>query len=453
MLDNVENTIIQTLFYDNDYFCKVFPHLSSEVFENQQNNIIFSNIKEYVSKTENRPNIREIALQISNSTLDKDKKKSSIEALKTYSTQDKITDIDFLLQETQKYIKRIRLTNAIYESADIINKGEKFEPIIEKVQNALDVNFDTLGGLEYNSSIVERLDYYHNNLKGLSCGVKSVDNMINGGFMNKTLNLFLSPSGGGKSAALVSVGANLILKKKNILYITLEMSELEIGKRFDANILDYTTKDLKEHSKENIKKAFDNIQHMLGKLIIKEYSAGTFNTLMLKNLIEDFRNTRDIKFDIIIIDYMTLMSSYRTTLAKSNGTYGYYKSIAEELHGFSKTCNDNEGIPILSACQLNRSSFNNLEVDMSGIADSIGIVQTADLLIGILSNEALRERKESIWKIMKNRNSGILKDVLVKADFSKMRFSEADDTLDNTELKQELELNASPTLNFGDFKF
>lgn len=456
----MEDTILQSLFFDNEFYSKSFGTLSSEHFSEFVDSAIFANIKSFVIEHDARPSLREIALQIKNSQKYNDKQKKEIlEKLSNLSKGDKVENTQFLLKETEKFIKKVQLTQAIYDSADILNKGEEFEPIISKVTEALNVNFDTTGGLDYNASIDERVEYYHQSLKGLSTGVKAADNMLNGGFMDKTLNVFLSASGGGKSAALVSVGAHMILKGRNILYITLEMSEKEIAKRFDANILDYETKALKSTSSEEVATAFNNIKHRLGQLYIKEYSAGAFNTLQLKALVEDYKNTKGILFDAICIDYLTLMASYRTTLSKSGGTYGFYKSISEELHGYAKVCeaNGRTGIPIISASQLRREAFNNLEVGMDSISDSIGIIQTCDLVIGILSTDALRERKESIWRFMKNRNSGILKDIVVKTDFSKMRFSDAETSVDDVEnVLRDEEINlglGSSNNSFGEFKF
>lgn len=456
----MQETILQSLFYDNEFYSKSFGSLSPEHFTDFSASAIFTNMKDFVVENDSRPSLREIAIQVKNSSKYNDKQKREIlEKLNSFVKCDKVENTQFLLKETEKYIKKVQLTQAIYDSADILNKGEEFEPIIAKVTDALNVNFDSTGGLDYNASIDERVEYYHQSLKGLSTGVRAADNILNGGFMDKTLNVFLSASGGGKSAALVSVGAHMILKGRNILYITLEMSEKEIAKRFDANILDYETKALKSTSAEEVATAFNNIKHHLGQLYIKEYSAGTFNTLQLKALVEDYRNTKGVLFDAICIDYLTLMASYRTTLAKSGGTYGYYKSISEELHGYAKVCeaNGRTGIPIISASQLRREAFNNLEVGMDSISDSIGIIQTCDLVIGILSTDALRERKESIWRFMKNRNSGILKDIVVKTDFSKMRFSDTETSVDDVEsvLKDE-EINlglGSSAASFGEFKF
>lgn len=455
MFENIgmEETILQSLFYDSEYYTKVYSSLKGSHFSDTENNKIFSEIQSFISDNEIRPTIREIALKIKNSDkFDTKVKKSLLEKLSSFQKNEKV-NTEFLLKETENFLKKTQLTQAILDSVDIVKSGKELEPVIEKVQESLNVNFNTNPGLDYRDTIEERAEYYHENLRGLSLGIKSADKMLNGGFMDKTLNIFLSPSGGGKSAALVSVGASMLLNGKNVLYITLEMSEKEIAKRFDANILDIDTKSLKNTNKQEIEGKFNSVKEKLGYLFIKEYAAGTFNVLNLKSLIEDIHNSKNIDFDVIIIDYLTLMSSYRTTMAKSGGTYAYFKAIAEECHGFSKSCpaNGRIGIPIVSASQLRREAFNNIEVGMDSISDSIGIVQTADTIIGILSTDALRERGECVWKFMKNRNSGVLKDIVLKVNFSKMRFEDFEDSAVEDDVLSEL--NVTKTTDFGSFKF
>ena len=57
---------------------------------------------------------------------------------------------------------------------------------------------------------------------------------------------------------------------------------------------------------------------------------------------------------------------------------------------------------------------------------------------------------------MKNRNSGILKDIVVKTDFSKMRFSDAESSVDDVEnviRDEDVSLSFSSNSSFGEFRF
>ena len=105
------------------------------------------------------------------------------------------------------------------------------------------------------------------------------------------------------------------------------------------------------------------------------------------------------------------------------GGYSFYKSIAEELHGFSKK----EDVAILTAAQLNRGAYDNLESGLDSIADSLGVIQTAENVIALLSNGQLRDQNQSLVKFLKNRNTGNLSSHLVGVDFSTVRFTDLDD--------------------------
>jgi hypothetical protein len=111
------------------------------------------------------------------------------------------------------------------------------------------------------------------------------------------------------------------------------------------------------------------------------------------------------------------MSSTRTTIAQSGG-YAFFKSIAEELHGFAKS----EDTIIFTAAQLNRGAYDNLESGLDSIADSLGVIQTADVVIALLANQALRDEGQSLIKFLKNRNTGRLSSHLIEVDFSTVTF-------------------------------
>lgn len=253
------------------------------------------------------------------------------------------------------------------------------------------------------------------------------------------------------SVALVNTAASNVIKGKDVLFLTLEMTEEEIGKRIDSNILDINTNDFWKTNLKEFQQKFSTISGNLGKLVIKEYPAGTFNTLKLEAFLNEIKKESDFSPEIICIDYLTLMASSRTTLAKSGGTYSYYKLISEELHGFAKQ----HDVKIVTAAQLGRGAFGNMEADMSSISDSIGIIQTADTVIALLSSENLKANNQMVMKMLKNRNTGRLESVMVTTDFPKMKFFDFDGEAD---LAQPIQLGLGglteeSNTNFEGFNF
>jgi len=271
--------------------------------------------------------------------------------------------------------------------------------------------------------------------------------------MKKTLNLISAPSHGGKSALLASISSNMVLAGKNILYITLEMSEEETAKRIDANILDIDINEMVNTPIDIITGKFNKIKDQLGELIIKEYPAGSFNTLHLEGLMSELA-AKNFFPDAVMIDYLGLMASSRTTLATSGGTYMYVKQIAEECHGFSKKYD----LPVVSAAQLNRSAFGNTDVGMENISESIGLAATADTMIAMIATEQMREQNQVMIKFLKNRNTGMLDSIMLESNYPKMRYTDFEDENGSSYSPQELntmeaETFASVGIDTGSFNF
>jgi replicative DNA helicase len=432
----MQEIILRNLLDNSEYYRTVLPFLTSKHFQSIEAQELFKAIKDFSTEYGKAPNKKELGLILKNSTSLNDKVKDSVISFyKQVLTDDKVENNDFLLNETEKYVQRVEMTDAILKSADMIQKGEsQFERILGFVSDALKIRFDTDVGLNYNESLEHRLEYYHKKNIGLTSGMETIDKILGGGFKPKTLNVLGAPSHVGKSMGLISIASALALKKKKVLFLPLEMSEEEIGKRIDSNILDINSNEIKNIELDVFRQKFNSIKDYLGDMIIKEYPAGVLNTFKLEALLEDLIVNKGFVPDIIVIDYLTLMSSARLTIAQAGGGYAFYKAIAEELHALSKKYN----VPVLTAAQLNRSAYGNKEAGLETIADSLGIVQTADVFIAMITDDVLKENGRMYWKFLKNRNTGILKSQMVGIDYTRARFFDVEE-----------DMEAAKTINSG----
>lgn len=434
--------ILKNLVTNGDFFAKVYQHIKPEHFEKSEHIEIFNALHEFVLKYDAQPNMKELGLQIkSSTTLSDSQKRDVIEEYKSVMLEPPVENQEFLIDETEKFIQKMELSEAIFKSAEIIERDEPFEQVIGMVEKALSVTFDTDTGMNYSISAEERFKYYTQTISGFKLGIRSVDDGLGGGIRRKTLNVAVAPSHGGKSALLVATACNQYLQKEDVLFISLEMPEMEIARRIDANLLNVQANDLGKMRQGEYQKRLEEIDKDSGRLVIKDYSAGTFSVLTLKSLLTELKSKDEFDPSVIVIDYIGLMASSRVTLSQAGGSYAYYKAIAEELHGFSKK----ENKAIFTAAQLNRGAYDNLESGLDSIADSLGVIQTADVVIAILSNPQLREFKQSLLKFLKNRNTGKLTSHLVEVDFGTSRYTDLDDTQTPTGLQKDAmeSINAS----------
>jgi len=201
------------------------------------------------------------------------------------------------------------------------------------------------------------------------------------------------------SAFMASQAANMLLKGNKILYLTLEMSEEETAKRIDANILDIDINELRRTEIDVIKDKFNRVKDSIGELIIKEYAAGTFNTLHLEGLLQELSVDGFVP-DAIFIDYIGLMASSRISLSTAGGSYGYIKSIAEELHGFSKK----HDTRIITASQLNRCLTKDTIIEnIDGERMKLQDVEIGDTIKGYNKNVTVKQKviteKQKVYKV------------------------------------------------------
>lgn len=421
MIDNVENAIIQTMLTNGDYFTKVFPHLNKTHFQQIENIELYDKVKAYYDEYQVKPTAKEIGLSLKNIKQD-NLKASVIGHFKFLMTSDKIYNIQFMVDETEKYVQKMEFTKAILEGADAVQNDKDLTPIYGMLGDALKINFDDDLGLVFNNDLERRLTYYKRKIQGMNTGVKALDKMLGGGFMKKTLNIIASVSHGGKSSVLAHFAAHRTLQGDCGLYYTLEMSEEETTRRIDANILDIDMNLFKTTPDEEFERKFDGVKNSLGTLVIKEYPAGTLDVLKIESHMNEFYMKYNKKPDYICVDYLTLMKSTRANLTGHN-TYSYYKLISEELHGFAKKYD----LPLITCSQINRSGYGNRDAGMENVSDSIGIAQTADTFCILVRTKELDEENKAVFNFVKNRNTGILSSCLVGINFPKMRFYDLDE--------------------------
>lgn len=211
-------------------------------------------------------------------------------------------------------------------------------------------------------------------------------------------------TGVGKSITMCHFAAAALMQRKNVLYITLEMSEERIAERIDANLLDIDINKIVSMPQETFENKITNIQKKTsGKLIIKEYPTSTAHAGHFKHLLNELKIKKKFVPELIIVDYLNICASQRY---KSNGnvnSYNYYRGVAEELRALGVEFD----VPVISAGQLNREGYGSSDPDMTDSSDSFGISFTADLIIAIISNPDLEKLNQVIFKQIKNRYNDV----------------------------------------------
>jgi hypothetical protein len=400
----IETTILNHLVFNEEYGRKVIPFLKDDYFKDQQDRIIFKLITEYVNKYNAFPSKEALAIDLSNKDgIGEDTFKQSKELIGAFK-EDKETQVDWLLDQTEKFCQDKAIYNAIMASIGILDdsSGKTSKGAIPQIlSDALAVSFDTHIGHDFLEDADSRFDFYHTKEVRIPFDLDYFNKITQGGLPKKTLNIALAGTGVGKSLFMCHCAAANLTEGKNVLYITLEMAEERIAERIDANLLDVTIDDLKLLPKDVYDKKIERVKKKTdGKLVIKEYPTACAGSANFRHLLNELKLKKKFAPDIIYIDYLNICMSSRIKHAANVNSYTLIKAIAEELRGLAVEFN----VPIVSATQTTRSGYSNSDVGLEDTSESFGLPATADFMFALIKqSEEMADLNQIVVKQLKNR--------------------------------------------------
>jgi len=458
MNDRIENTIINNLFFDEQFTRKTIPFLKESYFTKREEKILFREIHEFINKYNNLPTKESILIELNNrKDLNEEEYKSTKELVASIKEEE--SDLQWLTDTTEKFCKDRAVHNAVLEGITILEGKDKTrtpESLPSLLSDALGVSFDKHVGHDYIEDAQERFDWYHTKEKRYPFDLSYFNRITKGGIPSKTLNIALAGTGVGKSLFMCHAASAFLTQGLNVLYITLEMAEERIAERIDANLFDISMDDIRSMPKDlydsKVKKLEDKTN---GRLVIKEYPTASAHSGHFKALINELALKKSFKPQVIFIDYLNICASARFK-GGNISSYFYIKAIAEELRGLAVE----HDVPIFSATQTTRTGFVSTDIGLEDTAESFGLPATADFMFALQSNEELEALGQMKVKQLKNRynDPGINRSFIIGVDRAKMRLYDTDAGSQNIvggkELKQKEDYPTPEQTyeKFSDFK-
>ena len=421
---NIEKTILKNLLRNEDYVRKVIPFLKDDYFTVQEDRAVFSEIRDFIQKYNKSPTYDALMIEVeSQKGLKDDQVKNIHETIKEFRKDDSDTNIDWLVDSTEKFCQNKAIYHAMTSSLEIM-QGEKnsldLGAIPKLLSDAIAVSFDPHVGHDYLEDVENRYEYYHRVQEKIPFDLDFFNKITKDGLPKKTLNICLAGTGVGKSLFMCHVAASVLNQGKNVLYITLELAEEEVAKRIDANLMNITFDDLMALPKDMYIKKADAIKNKTnGKLIVKEYPTAAASSTHFKSLLNELNLKKSFKPDIIFIDYLNICMSARVKPGSNINSYTYVKAIAEELRGLAVEFE----VPVVSATQTTRSGFSSSDIGLEDTSESFGLPATADFMFALMTNEQLEELGQIQVKQLKNRynDPSAYKRFVIGIDRSKMK--------------------------------
>jgi replicative DNA helicase len=324
-----------------------------------------------------------------------DEKKAFNEVASRFKELDTKFNKEELLNNTERFLKERCLYKTIVDTAEKYAQG-KADPAetLKDFEKAYNITLAEDMGSWYFEDIDEHIKELTKIYNPLPTGWKFLDERLEGGLFPKTLTCLVGQVNIGKSIFLGNLAANMVMKNKNTLLISLEMSEFMYSKRISTQLTQIPHNELKVYTDE-IKEQVGHIKKQLeSHLVIKEYAPKTITVRHIDGYIAKLKH-KGFDPDVVVIDYINLLKP----TSKNLNSYAEVKEIAEQLRALSFKYN----IPFVTASQLNRGAFNTASPGMEGISESIGLAATCDVICSLWQEDEDRELGLIHLGMQKNR--------------------------------------------------
>jgi replicative DNA helicase len=401
--------VISSLLTHKEFLVNINDMLVEDYFDNQAHKWIIKEILKYYDKYHTTPSMEILAVELQkcgNEVLQISIKEQLKEAYNTSND-----DLKYVQEEFSAFCKNQQLKGALLQSVDLL-KGGDYESIRSLINNAIKAGQDKNIGHEYAKDLESR--YREDSRTTIKTPWDKINQLLQGGLGNGDFGLIFGNPGGGKSWSLVALGGHAVKLGYNVIHYTLELGEQYVGRRYDAYFSKIGVDKIQNH-KDKIENLMSDIK---GNLIIKEFPTGKATMSTIEAHIQKVKDM-GIEPDLIIIDYVDLLSSKRKTIDRKgeiDDIYTSTKGLARELD-----------IPVWSVSQVNRAGAKDNIVEGDKAAGSYDKIMITDVCISLS-----RQRKDKVegtgrFHIMKNRYGMDGLTFGVKADTSTGHFEVSND--------------------------
>lgn len=390
-LDFYEGVILLNALKNQEYLSSIVEFLKPEFFNDNDIKVVFNSISDFFRERGATPTHTEIKARLTTES-EKTSFNNTVQKLKQL---DKNYDKTELLSNTERFLKERCLQKAIIDTAEKFSKGGiDVSEVLQEFEKANAITLTESMGHWYFEDIETHIKDLVTVYNPIPLGWKFIDERLEGGLYPKTLTCILGQVNVGKSVFLGNIATNLVTQNRNILLISLEMSEFMYARRISSQLTQIPHNQLKVYTEE-LKESVEHIKRKIeSKLVIKEYPPKSVNCRHIDSYITKLIQ-RGFKPEVVVIDYINLIKP----ISKNLNSYESVKEVSEHLRALSFKYN----IPIVTASQLKRDAFNTSNPGMEGVSESIGLANTCDVMCSIWQEEEDKELGIIHMGLIKNR--------------------------------------------------
>jgi hypothetical protein len=305
-----------------------------------------------------------------------------------------LSDGDFVRDQMISFGQTQSMKMAIRDAAVQIQKGIDPLKVRNMVDNALrvgmglgDRGLELFSGLKTFGNLARGADV---NTGKVMTGWPTVDNSYYGGPGAGELCILCGGTGQGKSTGLVALTCHAARQGYAALYVTLELSEIDVVTRMIANLTGVEIpKILEEYDSPEFQQAIDELTKYQRYLRVKFLPPKRSSAATIRSYLSRMESQDNVKIRLLVVDYADKLSP---TEKAFGSTYIDMGNVYDELTNIAKDFR----IPIWTASQLHREGQYKEESGIENISDSYMKAMNADLVLII--QQTREEKKAGIMR-------------------------------------------------------
>lgn len=425
--ESIQDELTYNIITDTQFVRRIDGLVKPEYFDNMANGMIvdisLAHFSKYKQAIQIKTLIQELKEKVEKKIIREDIKDIIKDKISQLFTMDKLVSKEKLVDDISIFAKHQAVQKAFMDCVPKLESGD-FSYIEKKMKNALQTGasseFETYS---YFDKAMERIENRklqllgQKEVEGISTGIVELDNCLRSkGWGKKELSLVMGGPKTGKTMGLANFALNAALAGKNVLYISLEVSKDIISERCDANLADIRINDLNADL-ERIQSTADVLARVMkkaGVLDIQEFPTGQMRPSDVRRLVEKRQADLNINYDLLVVDYADIMRSEANFSEKRDGL----TSIYEDLRAIGQSYN----LAVLTATQTNREGVKAKVADMTHVAEDLGKIRTADIVISINCSEEEKMLNEARLYFAASRTGEMDITLKIKRDIAKGRF-------------------------------
>jgi replicative DNA helicase len=425
--ESIQDELTYNIITDTNFMRRIDGLVKPEYFDNVSNGIIvdiaLAHFKKYKQAIQIKSLVQELKEKSDKKIIRDDIKDIVKDKLNQIFTMQKLVAKEKLIDDIVVFAKHQAVQKAFVDCVPKLENGD-FSYIEKTMKNALQVGasseFETYS---YFGSINERMENRRLLLlgkakeQGITTGIPELDNCLRSkGWGKRELSLIMGGPKTGKTMGLVNFGLNAALAGYNVLYISLEVSKDIISERCDANLADIKINDLSADLQhiQTTESVLKQVMSKAGILDIQEFPTGQMKASDIRRLVEKRQADLNINYDLLVVDYADIMRPEMNFSEKRDGL----TSIYEDLRAIGQ----HYDLAVLTATQTNREGVKAKVADMTHVAEDLGKIRTADIVISINCTDEEKMLNEARLFFAASRTGEMDITLKIKRDISKGKF-------------------------------